>query len=194
MGEDKRPVADTLQRKYGALASSDPLPADDVDDACEARHWQLWRQCTRAEKLALRHLAEEGFLNPNATDVVRPLFRRLLVRRAPAFCLPTPAFRRFVLRAESPGTIASWECAGGPSAWARLRAPLIGIALLAATYLLVAEPEALNWSIAVTTGVAAGLPAIQASRNRSKSAWRQRAQGRWPAARAVASSRKKSSV
>ena len=158
--EDKRPVAETLQRKYATLTDGGRTPADDVDEACEARHWQLWRQCTRAEKLALRHLAEEGFLNPNAQDVVRPLFRRLLVRRDPAFCLPTEAFRRFVLRAEASDTIASWESSGGPGAWTRLRAPLVSIALLAAAYLLLAEPDAFNWSIALTTGVAAGLPAI----------------------------------
>jgi hypothetical protein len=157
---DKKSVADLLASKYPGLPDRDGAPADEADEACEARHWQLWRQCTRAEKLALRHLAEEGFLNPNGKDVVRPLMRRLLVRRSPAFCLPTEAFRRFVLRAETCATVGEWEQKGVRSAWARLREPLMVLALLAATYLLVAEPDAFNWSIALATGVAAGLPAI----------------------------------
>ncbi len=156
----EKPVAEMLARKYPKLPDCDTLPADEADEACEARHWQIWRQCTRAEKLALRHLAEEGFLNPNAQDIVRPLMRRLLVRRDPAFCLPTEAFRRFVMRAETCATVTSWERTGERSAWARLRAPLVTLGGLGVAYLLLAEPDALNWSIALATGVAAGLPAI----------------------------------
>src|SRR5262249_5203398 len=78
-------VAERLTKKYGRLVATKGLSTDEVDEAFEPWHWQLWRQCTRAEKLAVRHLAEEGFLNPNAQDIVRPLLRRLLIRRKPAF-------------------------------------------------------------------------------------------------------------
>jgi hypothetical protein len=157
---DEKAVAEMLLRKFPKLPDCDKVPADEADEACEARHWQLWGQCTRAEKLALRHLAEEGFLNPNARDIVRPLMRRLLVRRDPAFCLPTEAFRRFVMRAETCATVGEWERTGVRSAWARLRTPLVTLGGLGTAYLLLAEPDALNWTIALTTGVAAGLPAL----------------------------------
>jgi hypothetical protein len=65
-----------------------------------------------------------------------------------------------VLRAEAPSTVSAWERDGAESAWTRLRAPLVVLALLGVAYLLVAEPDTLNWSIALATGVAAGLPAI----------------------------------
>lgn len=130
----RRPVAEMLARKYPSLPDADHVPADEADETSAARHWQLGQQCTRAEKLALRHLAEEGFLNPNAQEVVRPLMRRLLVRRDPAFCLPTEAFRRFVLRAETCATIGAWERAGVPRAWVRLRGPLMVLALLVPAY------------------------------------------------------------
>ncbi len=156
----ERTVAEGLARKYPALPDEDRLPPEQADEACEARHWQIWHQCTRAEKLALRHLAEEGFLNPNAQDVARPLMQRLLVRRDPAFVLPSEAFRRFVLRAETHATVSGWEQAGIPSAWSKLRTPLMVLATLGVVYLIVAEPDALNSSIALAGGVAAALPLL----------------------------------
>ena len=41
-----------------------------------------------------------------------------------------------------------------------LREPLLIAAVLAGAYLLIAEPDAFNWTIALTTGLAAGLPVI----------------------------------
>ncbi len=134
--------------------------AQEADDVDEARHWQLWRECTRAEKLALRQLAEEGFLNPTSIPAAGRLRERLLLRRDPAFSLVTRPFARFVLAAEMPQTIAAWEASGGQSGWARLRVPLVAMAMIVAAYLLTAEPDALNWSIALATGVAAALPAL----------------------------------
>lgn len=155
--ETQRHIADALAAKYPRL---DPGAAtEELGELYEARHWQIWRQCTRAEKLSLRQLAEEGFLNPNAIGIARGLSDRLLIRRDPAFSLVTDAFGRFVLRAETPQTIAQWEAAGAQS-WARLRVPLMMVAAIAAAYFIVAEPGALNSTIAIATGVAALLPAI----------------------------------
>jgi len=156
-------AAQELAKKYftGELQNGTNSSRDDIDDAREPRHWQVWNQCSRAERLALRHLAEEGFLNPNSQDIVRPLFRRLLIRRNPAFALPSASFRRFVLRAERPETVSSWEQSGSKGGgWARLRTPLIAIATIIVAYLLIAEPGAFNWTVALATGITAGLPMI----------------------------------
>jgi hypothetical protein len=159
--EDARAAA-LLADKYFSTAHrlGSSVSRDDLDDALEPRHWQIWNQCSRAERLALRHLAEEGFLNPNSQDTVRPLFRRLLIRRSPAFVLPSASFRRFVLRAERPETVSTWEQSGTTGGWARLRTPLIATAAIIVAYLLIAEPGAFNWSIAFATAVTAGLPVI----------------------------------
>jgi hypothetical protein len=150
-----RDTTDALATKYPSLS------ADENDENVDApRHWEIWRQCTRAEKLVLRQLAHEGFLNPNSASVVRRLAERLLVRRDPAFSLVSRSFEQFVLRAETPETIGAWERAGAPSAWARLRLPFAAMATIAAVYLVIVQPDTLNYSIAVTTAVAAALPAL----------------------------------
>ena len=150
-GQDQG-IAEILAAKYPTLSES---AADGIEDA---RHWTLWRQCTRPEKLALRQLADEGFLNPNAIGVVRRLSERLLVLRDPAWTLMTPSFRDFVRRAAPAEVVRAWEREGETSGWAQLRTPLIAVAVIVAVYLVLAEREVVNLSIAVATGVVAFLP------------------------------------
>lgn len=145
-------TTDALAAKYPGLSEDENVDAP--------RHWEIWRQCTRAEKLVLRQLAHEGFVNPNSASVVRRLAERLLVRRDPAFSLVSRSFEKFVLRAETPETIGAWERAGAPSGWARLRLPFAAMATIAAVYLVIVQPDTLNYTIAVTTAVAAALPAL----------------------------------
>lgn len=134
-----------------------PADAGARDDEGEARHWQLWRRLSQPEQLALRQLAEEGFLNPNNRDVVRTLFRRGLVRRERAFVLATPSFHRFVLRAVPAQTVATWEHAGVEGGWERLRTYLSAALALGAVFLFVTQPDLFNRAVLTAGGVTGGV-------------------------------------
>jgi len=142
-----------LSAKYPSLTGEEARSPDDP------RFWTIWRQCTRAEKLALRQLAEEGLLNPKSASTVRRLMERLLVFRDPAWSLMSPAFSTFVLRAATSEMVSDWERKGA-SSWAQLRLPLASIAAIVAVYLVLTERDTLNFMIAATTAAAAALPAL----------------------------------
>jgi hypothetical protein len=132
----------------------------DQDHACAARNLRLWRYASRAEKLALRQLAEEGFITPGDVSLVRGLLRARVVRRTPTFELLDPSFERFVLGVVGSREVAMWEREAGPSAWSRLRTPLGALALLVGGLVFYLRPEAFNSMWGVVTGVSAGLPIL----------------------------------
>jgi hypothetical protein len=140
--------------------ATDGQSEDAVDDRLQARHWGLWSRCSHAEKLALRQLAEEGFLSPESVDVVRDLMRRGLIRRTPALALETPSFRRFVLRAEAREAVAAWEGEVGPSGWAMLRIPLTAGVAFGVLVLVVTQPELLQTGASAVTALAAAIPLL----------------------------------
>lgn len=99
-------------------------------DAAEPHYRELWGLCSLEERLVLRQLAEEGLVNPHCFDLLRRLRRRRLVRIDPRIRLAGESLRRFVLEAEDPGTIRSWELLGESSA--RVRGPLLAVGFVVA--------------------------------------------------------------
>jgi hypothetical protein len=85
------------------------LATDTTAETMEARYRETWRTLTRDERLALRQLADEGFVSPAALPTVRLLMRRRLVQRKPMLQLVPDGFRRFVLGVEDRETISRWE-------------------------------------------------------------------------------------
>ena len=151
---------DALTSRY-ASGACDPTVPDEVNDThLEARNESVWRSCTRREQLALRQLADEGFLNPADPDLVRRLLHRRLVRRDPSFVLLDTSFRRFVRRAVSDVETTAWESTGDPSGWARLRTPLLGVILLAALFFFVTQREVFNSALGMVTALGAALPVL----------------------------------
>ena len=134
-------------------------PATDAGEG-DARHWRVWLRCTVDEKLALRQLAEEGFLNPANARAVRALMRRGLLRREGTFELATPGFREFVLRADPPETVARWEREGGPSAWSRLRMPLGIAVVLGGVFFVRTQPEMSTSLVGLLTALTAAVPIL----------------------------------
>jgi hypothetical protein len=156
----KDPVSSVLAEKYRSVLEPENVPADSADDHLLARHWQLWNACSRAERLALRQLAEEGFLSPATVDVVHELMRRGLVSRSPALSLMTASFRRFVLAVDSRETVALWEGESGPSGWTRLRAPLTVALILGGLVFFVTQPQVFNSTIAAVTALVTAVPLL----------------------------------
>ena len=132
-------------------------PTQDVA-SLETCHRKVWVQCTVPQRLVLRQLADEGFVNPTAASVVRVLMRRGLIRRDGALQLASPAFRDFVRRAESEETVARWEREEGTSDWSRLRAPLAIILLIGLGFFMYTQPDLSKSALAAATGLAAALP------------------------------------
>jgi hypothetical protein len=131
-----------------------------AQESHEARCWRLWWECTTSERLALVHLAKEGFLNPNNRRVAYNLMRRGIVRRTPRFRLASEGLRRFVLRAATPETVAAWEREGERSVWARLRMPLMALLVLAAVFFFTTQPDVFNWAVGTATAVTAAVPVL----------------------------------
>lgn len=141
-------VAAVVGAKDGRL----PAPADATPDD----FWRIWSQSSKAEKLAMAHLAHEGFLNPHAGPVLVMLLERGLVRRTPAFALFSPAFRRFVLDAEAPQDVRTWERENEKD-WARAQLPLIGALAMAAAFLFLTQPHLFSTGAGMATAVAGAL-------------------------------------
>ena len=132
-----------------------------IHESHEARCWRLWWECTTSERLALVHLANEGFLNPNNRRVAYHLMRRGVIHRTPRFRLASEkGLRRFVLRAVTPETIAAWEHQGERSVWARLRVPLMALLVLAAVFFFTTQPDVFNWAVGTATAITAAVPVL----------------------------------
>lgn len=129
------------------------------DDDLEMRYRRIWRTCGIGERLALRQLAEEGFVSHAATAVVSRLRKRRLLLRSPALSLRSESFRRFVLGAESAQTIAEWE-ARGAGRFSRYRFLIVLALALGLGFLFVTQREFFNTTTAVATAVAGALPLL----------------------------------
>lgn len=124
-----------------------------------AAHRQIWNESTQRERLAMTHLAQEGFLNPNDVTTARQLFRRRLVYRDEQFRFVTPAFKRFARYAATPEEVQSWE-ADAAGLWAQVRFPLqAGLALVGAL-LLWTQEELRTATVAIPTVVTSTLPLL----------------------------------
>jgi hypothetical protein len=161
-----RKVGHNLAHHLAATLQNHTAPADKTaqreDDGLEARFWTIWLQCTRSEKLSLRQLAEEGFLNPGRSEVIRSevirsLGHRLLLYRSPALQM-SPCFRQFVLRAESSQTIAQWEGETEASWFSRLQMPLLAGLIAVVAILLRTQQELYTTVVALVGTFTAVLP------------------------------------
>jgi hypothetical protein len=150
------PVDDDVR---GALARHAATMPTATDDAMEGRYREIWRTLTRDERLALRQLAEEGFVSPAATHTVRLLMRQRLVRREPMLAVASEGFRRFVLRAESPETIAEWESAH--LSGMELAARFLPVALIGGLILIfTTQREAFNATTTLITTAGTAVPVL----------------------------------
>jgi hypothetical protein len=147
-----------FQASRGPVAERIAMKAEPSGER-EARYWRTWAQSTKAEKLAMRQLAQEGLLNPNAQRVARRLERRGLIVADPAFRFVDERFRRFVMRAEPGEDIQVWEREGA-SGWRHMQVLLVAAVLIVIGLLFLTQPEAYAIGMAVLAALTTGVPRL----------------------------------
>jgi hypothetical protein len=120
----------------------------------------VWESCTDVEKLALIHVAEEGFANPKQRHTTEALLRRGLLKRTPALELFDKGFADFVQGAYDRSELASIEKPAYGMGWSGSRWVLMLLLLGLAMFLLGTQREALNPIVAFIPSLAASVTAI----------------------------------
>jgi hypothetical protein len=84
----------------------------------------LWESCSVPEKLALYHVASDGYLHTHNPELVG-LCQKGLLRLDPDIQLLNESFRSFVMEIATNTGIAEWEAGDSPDTWARLKYPFL---------------------------------------------------------------------
>lgn len=125
------------------------------------RHYRaIWSSLPDREKLALVHLAQDGFVNRADLPLLRRLVRRGYVRTGAPPRVPSWSFRRFLLDAADPAAVQAWERSSGPSSWARFRGVLMLVVAATVLFLIGTQPieaKALFGMIAAAGPAVAGV-------------------------------------
>jgi hypothetical protein len=123
-------------------------------------HW-LFAGRSRAQKLALVHLAQEKVVNPNSRDVVRELMKeRLVVRQWGMLTVRDRHFARFLKGAIPRGSIKHWEKQGAGIHAGTLRTGLMVAGVGIGGFLLYTQGAIFNNWVTYMTGLAAAVPAV----------------------------------
>ena len=86
----------------------------------------LWQSCSLSEKLALFHLALDGYLHADNPELTS-LSQKGLVRLEPDLQLMNDSFRQFVLHLGSNLQLSKWEKQATQDTWGRLKWPFLMI-------------------------------------------------------------------
>jgi hypothetical protein len=115
-------------------------PAE-IDAAAEPYCRALWTACSIDEKLALRHLADEGIVNPRNQQVVLQLIRKGLVVRRDGLRLMDETFGQFVAGAVPADTVAAWEREGVRTPWASVQTALLTCVVAFGGFLILTQQQ-----------------------------------------------------
>jgi hypothetical protein len=128
--------------------------------ASVSSYHDVWSTSSAEEKLALVHLAGEGFLNPAMLGPVTSLIERGVLVREPALRFVDPDFAKFVAAAKDDAALEDWRKASPRGEWERLRAP--GLVLLAAAiaFLFATQRGVWDSTSALMAAVSAGVPTV----------------------------------
>ena len=103
----------------------------------------LWNTMTTGERMVLFQLAADGWVNPQNHVAVAHLVRKRLIfvsasagalKERGAFEIMNESFRRFVLTAQDPAEVRSWESDDQGVLWRGMRLGLLAAVLLAAAW------------------------------------------------------------
>lgn len=133
---------------------------EEFGERAEGYYSTVWESCSRDEKVVLQHLAQEGLVHEKNRRVIRRLMARGLIRRGPNFCLLNESFRRFACSAFCKSQVLAFEQSAGPSAWDRFRWPFLAVLSATVAFFFATQQELLDHTVAVVTGLTAGLPAV----------------------------------
>lgn len=130
-----------------------------VRDACTDYYAELWLACTELERLTLLQLAQEGFVNPRRSEVVRSLMRRGLIRRRPMLAPFSDTFSMFICAAGQAENLPRLEVSEGFS-WVHLRAPTLTAIVCAAAALFYTQRALFDTTVMFATTLTGILPQI----------------------------------
>jgi hypothetical protein len=133
---------------------------EELGERAEGYYGAVWDSCSRDEKVVLQHLAQEGLVHEKNRRVVRRLMARGLIRRGPNFCLLNESFRRFACSALCRSEVLALEQSAAPSSWDRFRWPFLAALSASLAFFFATQQQLLDSTLAVVTGLTAGLPAV----------------------------------
>jgi hypothetical protein len=129
--------------------------------SAEAYHRWLLSGLSKAQKLALVHLAQEKVVNPNCQGVVRELMKEgLVVQGWGMVTVKDPRFSHFLKNAIPRKSIKHWEEQGAGIHAAALRTSLVVGGVGIAGFLLYTQGALFNGWVTYVTGLAAAVPAV----------------------------------
>ncbi|MDO8546706.1 MAG: hypothetical protein Q7R68_05025, partial [Nitrospirales bacterium] len=138
-------------------------PEQVIAEFChQARAYYLyfWASCSKDEQFILYHAARDGFINWNNCEIHSLLERRILVKD-PALRFMSQSFKRFVLsECCRPEYVKAWRKELESSVWKRMEIPLLMSALGIGAFLYMTQQDFFKSTMALATGIAAGVPAI----------------------------------
>ena len=132
----------------------------EIEERASNYYEALWACCSQVEKLALEHLAEDGFANYRDSKIVRRLIARGLVRRDPHLRLMNETFRRFVVSTVRREEIAELEQATQASAWDHFKRPFATILALVLVLFAATQKERFDATMAIILGATGVLPSL----------------------------------
>ncbi|HKA38002.1 MAG TPA: cache domain-containing protein, partial [Thermoanaerobaculia bacterium] len=132
----------------------------EIEERASNYYEGLWVCCSPVEKLALEHLAEDGFANYRDAKIVRSLITRGLVRRDPHLRLMNETFRRFVISTVRRNEIAQLEQDTRASAWDHFKRPFVTILTLVLVLFVATQKERFDAAMALILGATGVLPSL----------------------------------
>jgi hypothetical protein len=122
----------------------------------------LWTSCTRAEKLALVQLAQEGFVNPKSRDVVAQLILKGLVIEQPKPAVFNYTFREFLRGCERNSVVHDWEQMEGTGVWFVSGRLIAGGLILGGVFYLLTQDFSFQSLLPIISGTGVfGIPIVR---------------------------------
>jgi hypothetical protein len=133
---------------------------DEIAIRSEPYYRGLWATCSKAEKLLLVQLAQEGLVNPKNRAPLWQLMRKRLVLHDPVIRIMNESFRRFAACAVPLPTITAWELEGVQMSWGNVKAVSLTLALGVAGFLFITQQALFDTWMAYASGLLAAIPAV----------------------------------
>lgn len=119
----------------------------------------IWQSCSLSEKLALFHLALDGYLHADNPDLTS-LSQKGLVRLEPDLQLMNESFRNFVLQLGSNLQLSKWEGQATQDTWGRLKWPFLMVFGIIILFFFFTQQEFKNSFITLISLLPILLPAL----------------------------------
>ena len=119
----------------------------------------LWQSCSLTEKIALYHLAVDGYVHANNPDLTS-LSQKGLIRLTPDLQLMNGSFRRCVLQLGANLQLLKWEKQTRPDTWRQLKWPFLFIFGTVLLFFFFTQQEFKNSFITLISLLPILLPAL----------------------------------